>query len=93
MSECSKCKHKQLSTVVHVESESGPVVAIKTRGGFYLDSSAGLMRVVPAGRYEFAFSVLHDILIAENWAVFYFVRDQDKADFIADYPEYASWSI
>lgn len=93
MADCDKCTHKQIHTVIHVEDESGATAPIKTRGGFYLDTTAGLNYITPAGRYEFAFSVLNLILQAEQFAAFYFVEAKDRELFLTEYPGYASWNI
>ena len=83
-----------LYTVVHFAStpEGEAEAVVQMRGGIYLDTSEGLMRLTPAQKIKLPYSQIKTILDTEG-DVLYFVADADRTTFMMLYPEYETWNL
>jgi hypothetical protein len=92
---CSKCKAKQrllYSVVQFADPDLLGEGQVQMRGGVYVDTLAGLVRLTPAQILTMPFGQIKSILDAEG-DILYFTASADKSVFLNLYPEYAAWNI
>ena len=93
--DCLKCKAKQrllYSVVKFASSGAEEEGLVQMRGGVYIDTLDGLMRLTPAQKIKLPFSNIKAILDTEG-ELLYFVAPAEKSLFLLMYPEYATWNL
>lgn len=93
MGDCVKCKHRPMFATVQTVDDSGESALVKMREGIYLETLVGTQRLAPAGRYKLTFGTLHNMLVQEGRAIFYFLNDIERTLFLSTYPEYNGWNL
>jgi len=92
---CAKCKVKQqllYSVVRFADSESQGAGQVQMRGGVYVDTLDGLMRLTPGQILNMPYGQIKIILDTEG-DILYFTEPSTKVDFLTQHPEYAAWNI
>lgn len=88
--DCSRCRTSlsPLYTTVssHLDNPSGPRALVTMRGKVYVDTTEGLMSLMPTGSYDLSYYLISQALIGHP-GVLYFERETDKAQFLLFYPE------
>lgn len=71
----------------HLDPNNSARALVTMRGKVYVDSTDGLMGLMPTASYDLSYYLIYQALLV-NPGVLYFVNKTDEAQFLAVYPEF-----